>query len=174
MRVFSIFSCRWIIENRLDELKFARRKSAYCYFSAAGTFFAPELSDARMSWAKNGVLTTVVDDFFDVGGSVEELKNLIQLVEVYVPIPILLAPLKFAYYFEDLEVIAYHHSGHRGDADVSTECSSQNVLIIYSALRRTICEIGDKGFKLQERSIKNHIIDIVRSLIFHLHLCTYV
>jgi ent-kaurene synthase len=29
------------------------------------------------------VLTTVVDDFFDVGGSKEELENLISLVEKY-------------------------------------------------------------------------------------------
>ncbi|CAB4276941.1 unnamed protein product [Prunus armeniaca] len=43
--------------------------------------FPPELSDARMSWAKSGVLTTVVDDFTDVGGSEEELVNLIQLIE---------------------------------------------------------------------------------------------
>ncbi|XAR56925.1 Ent-kaurene synthase [Bertholletia excelsa] len=72
---------RWVAENRLDKLKFARQKSAYCYFSAAATLFSPELSDARLSWAKNGVLTTVVDDFFDIGGSIEELENLIQLVE---------------------------------------------------------------------------------------------
>ncbi|KAA8527206.1 hypothetical protein F0562_008565 [Nyssa sinensis] len=72
---------RWVVENRLDQLKFARQKSAYCYFSAAATLFSPELSDARMSWAKNGVLTTVVDDFFDIGGSLEELENLIHLVE---------------------------------------------------------------------------------------------
>jgi len=32
------------------------------------------------------VLTTVVDDFFDVGGSEEELVDLIQLVEKYIPI----------------------------------------------------------------------------------------
>ncbi|PIN08369.1 Ent-kaurene synthase [Handroanthus impetiginosus] len=120
---------RWVIENRLDELKFARRKSAYCYFSAAATSFAPELSDARMSWAKNAVLTTVVDDFFDVGGSLEELKNLIKLVEVW-------------------------------DADVSTEFTSQNVQIIFSALRRTIYEIGDKAFIRQERNVTDHIIEI--------------
>jgi hypothetical protein len=48
------------------------------------TLSPSELSDARISWAKNGVLTTVVDDFFDVGGSEEELVNLIQLVEKYV------------------------------------------------------------------------------------------
>ncbi|KAL0398959.1 UNVERIFIED_CONTAM: Ent-kaurene synthase TSP4, chloroplastic [Sesamum radiatum] len=126
---------RWVAENRLDELKFARRKSAYCYFSAAATFFSPELSDARMSWAKNGVLTTVVDDFFDVGGSVEELKNLIHLVEAW-------------------------------DVDVSTDCFSQNVQIIFSALRRTICEIGEKGFIQQERSVTNHIINIWLELLY--------
>ncbi|XP_057458256.1 ent-kaurene synthase 5, chloroplastic isoform X2 [Lotus japonicus] len=72
---------RWITENRLDKLKFARSKLAYCYFSGAATLFSPELSDARISWAKNGVLTTVVDDFFDVGSSEEEQVHLIQLVE---------------------------------------------------------------------------------------------
>ncbi|KAK9266673.1 hypothetical protein L1049_005509 [Liquidambar formosana] len=72
---------RWVVENRLDKLKFARQKLAYCYFSAAATLFSPELSDARISWAKNGVLTTIVDDFFDIGGSEEELVNLIQLFE---------------------------------------------------------------------------------------------
>ncbi|CAI0379000.1 unnamed protein product [Linum tenue] len=74
----------WIIENKLDKLSFARQKLGYCYFSAAATLYAPELSDARFSWAKNGVLTTVVDDFFDVGGSMEELVNLVQLLEKYV------------------------------------------------------------------------------------------
>ncbi|KVH97311.1 Terpene synthase, metal-binding domain-containing protein [Cynara cardunculus var. scolymus] len=64
---------RWVVENRLDKLKFARQKTAYCYFSAASTLSSPELSDARISWAKNGILTTVVDDFFDVGGSMDEL-----------------------------------------------------------------------------------------------------
>ncbi|OVA15215.1 Terpene synthase [Macleaya cordata] len=72
---------RWVKENRLDKLKFARQKLTYCYFSAAATLFFPEVSDARMSWAKNGVLTTVVDDFFDIGGSREELVNLIEVVE---------------------------------------------------------------------------------------------
>ncbi|KAJ0042978.1 hypothetical protein Pint_18083 [Pistacia integerrima] len=72
---------RWVAENRLDRLKFARQKLAYCYFSGAATLFSPELSNARISWAKNGVLTTVVDDFFDVGGSIEELVNLVELVE---------------------------------------------------------------------------------------------
>ncbi|KAM7528820.1 hypothetical protein LguiB_032230 [Lonicera macranthoides] len=71
---------RWVIDSRMDKLKFARQKTAYCSFSAAAlTLFTPELSEARMSWTKNGVLTTVLHDFFDVGGSAEEHLNLIHL-----------------------------------------------------------------------------------------------
>ena len=71
------------MDSRLDKLEFARQKLGYCYFTSATTLYYPELSDARIAWAKNGVLTTVVDDFFDVGGSEEELVQLIQLVERY-------------------------------------------------------------------------------------------
>ncbi|XP_078437344.1 terpenoid cyclases/Protein prenyltransferases superfamily protein isoform X2 [Wolffia australiana] len=72
---------RWIKENRIDQLKVPRQKLMYCYFSAAATIFEPQMADARLSWAKNGVLTTLFDDFFDVTGSHEELINLIQLVD---------------------------------------------------------------------------------------------
>ncbi|KVH97317.1 Terpene synthase, metal-binding domain-containing protein, partial [Cynara cardunculus var. scolymus] len=75
---------RWVVENRLDKLKFARQKTAYCYFSAASTLPSPELSDARISWAKNSILVGMIDDFFDVGGSMDELLNLIQSVEKYI------------------------------------------------------------------------------------------
>ncbi|PON60064.1 Ent-kaur-16-ene synthase [Parasponia andersonii] len=120
---------RWVVENRLDKLKFARQKLAYCYFSAAATLSAPELSDARISWAKNGVLSTVIDDFYDVGGSEEELLNLIQLMEKW-------------------------------DVNVSVDCCSEQVEIIFSALRDTISEIGAKAFIWQERSVTSHIIQI--------------
>ncbi|KAM0828593.1 hypothetical protein ACQ4PT_067444 [Festuca glaucescens] len=71
----------WVKENRIDQLQFARQKQTYCYLSACATIFHPELSDARISFAKNSVLITVVDDFFDVAGSKEELENLVALVE---------------------------------------------------------------------------------------------
>ncbi|XP_075480898.1 ent-kaurene synthase TSP4, chloroplastic-like isoform X1 [Primulina tabacum] len=120
---------RWVVESRLNELKFARSKSAYCYFSAAASIFHPELSDARISWAKNGVLTTVIDDFFDVGGSIEELKLLIQFVEIW-------------------------------DVNVNTGSCSENVRIIFSALKSTICEIVEKAVIRQERNVMRHVIDI--------------
>ncbi|XP_021801200.1 ent-kaur-16-ene synthase, chloroplastic-like [Prunus avium] len=119
---------RWVVENRLDKLKFSRQKQACCYFSAAANLFPPELSDARMSWAKNGVLTTVVDDFTDVGGSEEELVNLIQLIEKW-------------------------------DVNVSVDCCSEHVEIIFSALKNTINEIGVKAFVRQGRSVTSDIIE---------------
>ncbi|XP_044967666.1 acyclic sesquiterpene synthase-like isoform X1 [Hordeum vulgare subsp. vulgare] len=73
----------WVKESRLNQLPFARQKLAYFYLSAASTMFPPELSDARILWAMNGALTTVVDDFFDVGGSKDELENLTALVEMW-------------------------------------------------------------------------------------------
>nr|AUZ98428.1 ent-kaurene synthase isoform X2 [Trachyspermum ammi] len=119
----------WVVDNSLDKLKFARQKTSYCYFSAAATLFSPELCDARMSWAKNGILTTVVDDFFDVGGSVEELLNLIQLVEEW-------------------------------DLNEESECCSEHVRIIYSALHYTICEIAESALKWQARDVTTHLIEI--------------
>lgn len=65
-----------------------RQNLAYFLLSAAGCMYSPELSEARTLCAKNGALITVVDDFFDVGGSKEELENLIMLVELYDPCPL--------------------------------------------------------------------------------------
>lgn len=71
----------WVKESKLDQLGFSRQKQTYSYLSAAATIFSSELSNARLCWAKGGVLTTIVDDFFDGGGSSEELTNLILLVK---------------------------------------------------------------------------------------------
>ncbi|KAF2304470.1 hypothetical protein GH714_031870 [Hevea brasiliensis] len=72
---------RWVKEYNLDKLKFARQKIAYAHFSIAAVLSHPDLSDARISWAQNSVLATVVDDFFDFAGSMEELLNLIELIQ---------------------------------------------------------------------------------------------
>ncbi|KAF3339808.1 ent-kaur-16-ene synthase [Carex littledalei] len=71
----------WVKQCKLDQLQFARQKLTYCYLSGAATLFSPDLSEARISWSKNGVLTTIVDDFFDVGGSIEELESLVALFD---------------------------------------------------------------------------------------------
>ncbi|KAG2620631.1 hypothetical protein PVAP13_3NG178566 [Panicum virgatum] len=57
----------WAKEMRLDELEFAR--------------VMPLLSEARLAYGMKNILVTVVDDLFDVGGSKEELENLVTLIE---------------------------------------------------------------------------------------------
>ncbi|KAD4982752.1 hypothetical protein E3N88_19423 [Mikania micrantha] len=118
---------RWVVDNKLDQLKFARQKTAYCYFSVAAALSSPDLSDARISWAKNGILTTVVDDFFDVGGTIDELTNLIHCVEKW-------------------------------NVDVDTDCCSEQVRIVFLALKDAICWIGEAAFKWQARDVTSHVI----------------
>ncbi|XP_048232203.1 ent-kaurene synthase TSP4, chloroplastic isoform X1 [Ricinus communis] len=72
---------RWVKQYGLDKLKYARQTIRSAYFSITSSLFQPNHSDARISWAQNTVLTTVVDDFFDFSGSMEELLNLIELIE---------------------------------------------------------------------------------------------
>uniref|UniRef100_A0A2C9VM42 Uncharacterized protein n=1 Tax=Manihot esculenta TaxID=3983 RepID=A0A2C9VM42_MANES len=71
---------RWVKEYNFEKLEFARQKIAYAYFAVAAVLPHPDLSDARIAWAKNSVLTTVVDDFFDFGGSMEEIQNFMELI----------------------------------------------------------------------------------------------
>ncbi|KAM7528825.1 hypothetical protein LguiB_032235 [Lonicera macranthoides] len=125
---------RWVIESRLDKLKFGRQKTAYCSFSAAATLFTPELSEARMAWTKNGVLTALIDDFFDVGGSAEEHLNLVHLVEKW-------------------------------DVDIESDCCSEEVRILFSALHGAISEIADQAFIRQGRDVTSHLVEIWMDLL---------
>ena len=69
---------------RLDELEFARAMMPLvCRLAPACTMYPPELSDARLAYAMEIILVTTVDDLFDVGGSKEEMENLVRLIEKY-------------------------------------------------------------------------------------------
>ncbi|XP_050232952.1 ent-kaur-16-ene synthase, chloroplastic-like [Mercurialis annua] len=72
---------RWVKICRFEELNFARLMLLNCYYTNSAVLVAPELAHARVSITKNCVLATVVDDFFDIAGSKEELENLVQLVQ---------------------------------------------------------------------------------------------
>ncbi|KAI4378950.1 hypothetical protein MLD38_016364 [Melastoma candidum] len=128
---------RWVTENKLDKLQFARQKLAYCYFSVAATISAIELSDARWAWTKNAVLTVLVNDFYDVGGSKEEHDNLLQLMK-------------------------------KSNVDISNDCCSEKVKIIFSALLSLISEIGEKASGQQGRDVTGHVkfiwIEVIESM----------
>ncbi|KAH9310979.1 hypothetical protein KI387_026014 [Taxus chinensis] len=76
---------KWFIEAKFGDLHFARQKLVYCYFSVASTLFSPEMSAARIAWTKNAVLTTVIDDFYDVGASIAELQCFLEAVNRWDP-----------------------------------------------------------------------------------------
>ncbi|XP_047309417.1 terpene synthase 6, chloroplastic-like [Impatiens glandulifera] len=121
---------RWILEYELNKLQFARHRTEYHYISAAMMFPSPHLSHVRIFWVKSAVLTIMFDDFFDVGGSDEELKNLIQLVEKW-----------------DVDLATDH-------------CISEDIRILFSVLHDTVCEIGSNAFEFQGRSVTSHIIEL--------------
>ncbi|KAJ7964629.1 Terpene synthase [Quillaja saponaria] len=119
----------WVKDYKLDKIEYARHKVSYACFSVASIIFSVEYSEARISWAKNTVLTTVVDDFCDVGASSEEILNLVELVEKW----------------DEHSVVGF---------------ASQQVKIIFTAIYDTVNEQAAKAYTLQERSIKNHFIEI--------------
>jgi len=71
----------WVKEMRPEELEFARVMPLVCLLPPASTMFASELSEARLAYAMENILVTVVDDMFDVGGSMEEMDNFITLID---------------------------------------------------------------------------------------------
>ncbi|MCO5601744.1 hypothetical protein L7F22_055869 [Adiantum nelumboides] len=76
---------RWNKECKFDKLGFARQKSVECFFSVAATLFEPEYSFARIVWATSGVLTTIIDDFFDTQGSLQQLTDFLNAVKSWDP-----------------------------------------------------------------------------------------
>ncbi|MQL73716.1 hypothetical protein Taro_006073 [Colocasia esculenta] len=166
-------SCQWIKENGLDQLSFARQKLSYCYFSAAATLFPSVMSDVRISWAKNGVLTTLVDDFFDVGGSREELINFIQLIErcSFLCFSCFSSSLSKVQHCSPLMfrlVLKFSCDSMllRWDEDYERDCCSEQVKILYSALRTTVNELGAKASLIQKCSVTSHIIEIVGFIVW--------
>nr|A0A2K9RFZ9.1 RecName: Full=Class I diterpene synthase TPS6, chloroplastic; AltName: Full=Labd-13(16),14-diene-9-ol synthase; AltName: Full=Syn-isopimara-7,15-diene synthase; AltName: Full=Terpene synthase 6; Short=VacTPS6 [Vitex agnus-castus]AUT77125.1 class I diterpene synthase [Vitex agnus-castus] len=72
---------RWYEDCRLDTLNYGRNVVHVSCFLAAANFGDPELSNARLAFAKTIVLVTRIDDFFDLAGSREESYKILELVK---------------------------------------------------------------------------------------------
>ena len=75
----------WNASCNFGDLAFARQKSVECFFSVAAAMFEPEMAQARLAWARCGVLTTVLDDYFDSGTPIQELQTFLQAVRAWDP-----------------------------------------------------------------------------------------
>ncbi|KAE7995617.1 hypothetical protein FH972_000393 [Carpinus fangiana] len=72
---------RWSKDWGLSDMGFGREKTTYCYFAIASSCSLPYDSDIRMMVAKSAILITVADDFFDMEGSLIQLKDLTDAVQ---------------------------------------------------------------------------------------------
>nr|APP91795.1 diterpene synthase-like protein [Marchantia polymorpha] len=66
---------RWNQDCDFSGLTFAKQRTYEWYFSAVTHLPAPELAVARLVWARNCVLTSVIRDFFDDAGCCLEEKR---------------------------------------------------------------------------------------------------
>lgn len=66
---------------------FGREKTTYCYFAVAASNSLPRGSAVRLIVAKSAILITVADDFFDMKGSLDDLRSLNEAVQRYNHIP---------------------------------------------------------------------------------------
>ncbi|XP_047974126.1 sclareol synthase, chloroplastic-like isoform X2 [Salvia hispanica] len=72
---------RWYADCRLDTLKFGRQVVFISYFLASLVIDDCATSaHARLAFTKTTVLATLIDDFFDYGGSRKECYNILELV----------------------------------------------------------------------------------------------
>jgi geranyllinalool synthase len=65
----------------LTDMGFGREKTTYCYFAVATSSTLPCDSKIRMMVAKSAIVITVADDFFDMEGSLSELKGLTNAIQ---------------------------------------------------------------------------------------------
>nr|AZB50368.1 terpene synthase 4 [Leonotis leonurus] len=72
---------RWYADCRLDTLNHGTDVVHFANFLTSAIFGEPEFSEARLAFAKQVILITRMDDFFDHDGSREESHKILHLVQ---------------------------------------------------------------------------------------------
>jgi (-)-germacrene D synthase len=73
---------RWWKEcNFSTELPFIRDRVVECYFWILGVYFEPEYLLARRMLTKVIAMTSIIDDIYDVYGTLEELELFTEAIE---------------------------------------------------------------------------------------------
>ncbi|XP_021904846.1 (E,E)-geranyllinalool synthase-like isoform X2 [Carica papaya] len=71
----------WTRKWGFDNMSFAREKTTFSYFAIAASTALPHYSVMRTTVAKAAILITVADDFFDMEGSLHDLRILADAVQ---------------------------------------------------------------------------------------------
>ncbi|KAI3997451.1 hypothetical protein MKX01_008058 [Papaver californicum] len=76
------YASRWARDLGLDEtLSFARNRLAECFLWCTGLWSEPKFGNVRRQLTKVAYLVTVIDDVYDVYGSLDELKLFTEAAE---------------------------------------------------------------------------------------------
>ena len=79
----------WKDLNFAKKLPFARDRMVECYFWILGVYFEPQYLLARRMLTKVIALTSIIDDIYDVYGTLEELVLFTDAIERFQLIPFL-------------------------------------------------------------------------------------
>ncbi|KZV50565.1 P(E)-nerolidol/(E,E)-geranyl linalool synthase [Dorcoceras hygrometricum] len=71
---------RWSEKCGLSEMGFGRNKTEYTYYAVAACSCHPFNSIMRKAMAKAATIVTIADDFYDIEGSVSELRLLTKAI----------------------------------------------------------------------------------------------
>jgi (-)-germacrene D synthase len=65
------------------KLPFARDILIECYSVVLGLFIQPQYALARLILTKSTMLVSILDDIYDVHGTIEELEQFTKMIERY-------------------------------------------------------------------------------------------
>lgn len=71
----------WKDLNFAQKLPFARDRIVECYFWTLGVYFEPEYLKGRRLLTKVISITSIIDDIYDVYGTIDELELLTSAIE---------------------------------------------------------------------------------------------
>ena len=64
-----------------NKLPFARDRVVECYFWTLGVYFEPQYHFGRTTFCKVIAMTSIVDDIYDVYGTLEEVELFTEAIE---------------------------------------------------------------------------------------------
>ncbi|KAJ7553180.1 hypothetical protein O6H91_06G087100 [Diphasiastrum complanatum] len=76
---------RWWNQSGFTELSFTRQRPAEIYFSIAACMFEPKFAALRLAYTKTACIIVILDDLFDIHGSVADLKLFLEAVKRWDP-----------------------------------------------------------------------------------------
>lgn len=124
-----------------SKLPFARDRVIECYFWILGVYFEPKYYFARRTLTKVIAMTSIIDDVYDVYGTLEELDLFTRAIERF-EIDIYFSSLiLYSQFIPDLSFTTYHRrsSSYLQMGHLSHGCTAGVYEILLRGTLRCLC-----------------------------------